>query len=76
MPFQQFYELFPEVGIAETRSIAVLTDDDESGLPPGDYGFCEMFCNERGCMISCGVRTKTASSVGSMTFSVLPTVMA
>lgn len=49
MPFQQFHELFPEIGMAETRSIAVLTDDGESGLPPGDYGFCEMFCNERGC---------------------------
>ena len=49
MPYQQFHHLFPEMAEAETRSITVLTDDDEYGLPPGDYGFCEMFCNERGC---------------------------
>ena len=49
MPYQPFHDLFPEMAEAETRSITVFPDQAEIGLPPGQYGFCEMFCNERGC---------------------------
>ena len=49
MPYQLFHDLFPDMAGAETRSITVLADQAETGLPPGDYAFCEMFCNERGC---------------------------
>jgi hypothetical protein len=34
---------------AETRTITVFADRSETGLPPGEYAFCEMFCNEPGC---------------------------
>jgi hypothetical protein len=33
----------------ETRTITVAADRSKTGLPPGEYAFCEMFCNERGC---------------------------
>jgi len=33
----------------ETRTITVFADRSKTGLPPGEYAFCEMFCNERGC---------------------------
>jgi hypothetical protein len=47
MPFAPFYELFPEVAQAETRSITVLKAG--SALPDGTYGFVEMFCNDERC---------------------------
>lgn len=47
MPFAPFYELFPEVARAETRSITVLKAG--SVLPAGTYGFVEMFCNDERC---------------------------
>ena len=47
MPFAPFYELFPEVARAETRSITVL--NATSALPAGTYAFGEMFCNDEGC---------------------------
>jgi len=49
MPYQFLHELFPEMAKAETRTINVIGDRSETGLPPGKYAFCEMFCNERGC---------------------------
>ena len=49
MPYQLFHDLFPVTAKAETRSITVLGDESGTGLPPGHYGFCEMFCNEPGC---------------------------
>jgi hypothetical protein len=48
MPHQLFHDLFPERAGQETRSITVSKEID-SDLPEGDYGFLEMFCNERGC---------------------------
>jgi hypothetical protein len=48
MPYQLFHNLFPEKAERETRSIIVLENSD-SGLPPGEYGFLEMFCNEVDC---------------------------
>ena len=49
MPYQLFHDLFPEIAEAETRSITVSDGMSEIELPPGEYAFCEMFCNERGC---------------------------
>lgn len=49
MPYQLFHDLFPEMAEAETRTITVFDDRSETGLPPGQYAFCEIFCNERGC---------------------------
>jgi len=49
MPYQLFHALFPEVAAKETRSITVFDDDSGTGLPPGEYAFCEMFCDEQGC---------------------------
>jgi hypothetical protein len=46
MPFEPFYELFPDIAARETRTITVLR---ENGLPLGTYGFLELFCNEEGC---------------------------
>lgn len=48
MPYAFFHEQFPEMCDSETRSIT-LFDDDPSGLPAGEYGFFEMYCNEPGC---------------------------
>jgi hypothetical protein len=49
MPYQLLYNLFPEIADKETRSITILADESETGLPAGDYAFCEMFCDEPGC---------------------------
>ena len=50
MPFQPFHELFPERAAEETRSITLEgVERSDSPLPEGQYGFLEMFCNERGC---------------------------
>jgi len=46
MSFEPLYSRLPKLAKTETRSIAVL---DKSILPPADYGFVEMFCNEPGC---------------------------
>ena len=48
MPFVMFHELCPEVAKAETRSLTVPLGS-EVGVPAGDYGFLEMFCDEPGC---------------------------
>ena len=48
MPFQSFHDLFPDVAERETRTITVLPGSN-LGLPPGQYAFPEMFCNEKGC---------------------------
>ena len=49
MPYQSFHDLCPQTAEAETRSITVLGDDSPTGLPPGQYVFCESFCNEPRC---------------------------
>ena len=46
MPFESLHSRLPSLAEAETRSVTVL---DKSHLPPADYGFVEMFCNEPGC---------------------------
>ena len=46
MPFEPLHSRLPALAEAETRSVAVF---DKTILPPADYGFVEMFCNEPGC---------------------------
>jgi hypothetical protein len=48
MPYAFLGSYFREVAERETRSITVLPDSG-FGLPPGEYGFLEMYCDERGC---------------------------
>jgi len=48
MPYTLFRNYFPEVADRETRSIAVLPGSG-GGLPEGEYGFVELYCDERGC---------------------------
>lgn len=49
MPYQLLHDLLPEIAENETRTISVIKDRSEDGLPPGTYAFHEMYCNERGC---------------------------
>ena len=48
-----FQTVFPEVATRETRSVVVFEPrghpDDATYLPPDEYGFIELYCNERGC---------------------------
>jgi hypothetical protein len=48
MPFVELYVYFPEVAGRETRSITI-PPGSGFDLPPDDYGFLELYCNERGC---------------------------
>ena len=48
MPYVPFYELYPEIAKRETRKITVFRGHP-SGLPAGDYGFVETFCDEPDC---------------------------
>jgi hypothetical protein len=48
MPYVAFHDRFPEIARRETRSVTMLSKNDY-GLPIGDYGFLEMFCDELGC---------------------------
>jgi hypothetical protein len=41
-----FFERFPEVAAAETRTAVVRGQKD---LPDGEYGFVELYCDEPGC---------------------------
>jgi hypothetical protein len=46
MPMAPFYEEFPDLAFAETRSATVR---GYKGLPDGSYGFLEYYCNEPNC---------------------------
>ena len=46
MPMIPYYERFPRKAFREMRSILVFEHDS---LPPGRYGFLELYCNETGC---------------------------
>jgi hypothetical protein len=48
MPFVAFHELCREVAERETRTITV-RPIARGPVPPADYLFLEMFCDERGC---------------------------
>ncbi|HLK67753.1 MAG TPA: hypothetical protein VKU19_30185 [Bryobacteraceae bacterium] len=47
MPMVPFAQRFPKLGPAETKSVKVLSGDDD--LPAGDYGFIDFYCDEKGC---------------------------
>ncbi|MFH1829890.1 MAG: hypothetical protein ABH871_03840 [Pseudomonadota bacterium] len=42
-----FHQLFPDIGLEETRTIAVFKEQD--GLPEGSYGFVELYCIDPNC---------------------------
>jgi hypothetical protein len=46
MPFSPFHEKFADIAGKETRAITVL---NMPGLPPGEYGLVELYCDEPGC---------------------------
>ena len=48
MPYVLFHEYFPEIAERETRTITV-PDSSCFGVPAGNYGLLEMFCDEPGC---------------------------
>jgi len=48
MSYVAFHDRFPIIAERETRTVTVLRESD-FGLPTGDYGFIEMFCDEPGC---------------------------
>jgi hypothetical protein len=48
MSYVLFYDYCPELAEQETRSITILPGSS-LGLPPGEYGFLEMYCDEPGC---------------------------
>lgn len=41
-----FHQLFPEIGISETRTASILVDGE---LAADSYAFLECYCVERGC---------------------------
>lgn len=50
MPFELLHTRLPELAEAETRVITVLGKSAATcSLPPADYAFLEMFCDEPGC---------------------------
>ena len=48
MPYEFFNNRFPEIAKRETRTITI-NDGLKFSLPPGEYAFLEMFCNESKC---------------------------
>lgn len=48
MPFVPFDEYFPEIAAREIRTLTV-PPGDPLGLPAGEYGFLELYCNDPGC---------------------------
>jgi hypothetical protein len=48
MAHVMFHQYFPEIAETETRGI-IISSNSGTGLPAGDYGFLEMFCDEPGC---------------------------
>jgi len=42
-----FFSRFPEVAAHETRTLQLL--EPHAGLPAGEYGFLELYCNEPTC---------------------------
>ena len=48
MPYSAFHSRFPEIAERETRSVTLLRSSDFN-LPPAQYTFLEMYCDEPGC---------------------------
>lgn len=50
MPFEPLHHRLPHIAEAETRCITIPEDSPfAKQLPPSDYLFMELFCNEPGC---------------------------
>jgi hypothetical protein len=47
MAMVPFFTRFPDLAAEETRTITLQATLD--GIPPGEYAFMEMFCDEPGC---------------------------
>jgi len=48
MPYAPFHQYFPELAKRETRSVAIF-ERELDGLPRGQYGLLELYCDEPGC---------------------------
>jgi hypothetical protein len=48
MPFAPFHEVCPDVARQETRTLTVLPAA-KLAVPPAEYAFLELFCDEPGC---------------------------
>lgn len=48
MPYTMFFNYFPEIAKEETRNIITFSDSDYD-LPPAEYSFLEMFCDDPCC---------------------------
>lgn len=48
MIFQSFHDKFPAIAEAETRVVLVF-ENNKFNLPPDDYIFVEIFCNDKKC---------------------------
>lgn len=44
-----FFDKFKDVGEKETRVVKVLRRGDFGSLPPGEYAFVELYCDEKNC---------------------------
>ena len=49
MPFVFFHSYLPDVAALETRSLTLMSADNEFDLPVGEYTFIELFCDECDC---------------------------
>jgi hypothetical protein len=49
MPYQLFHDHFPDEAERETRVIHLSGSHPFTGVPPGEYGLLEAFCNEDDC---------------------------
>lgn len=48
MPFVPLYERLPVIARRETRSV-IVSPESNLPVPPDEYGFVELFCDEPGC---------------------------
>ena len=48
MPYSLFHNYFPDIAERETRTVTVF-ENSKFNLPPAQYYFLEMFCDEPGC---------------------------
>jgi hypothetical protein len=48
MPYAAFFQRFRKIAERETRNVKIISEN-QYGLPIGEYGFLEFFCDEPGC---------------------------
>lgn len=49
MKFSSFFEKFPELIETEFRNITILENSSCKHIPPGNYAFLELFCDDHDC---------------------------